>query len=325
MYCQACYRFLTYLQTVKHASPHTLRNYASDLNCFKSFLEKEWLSNVTQDKLPEKIDYRLPFKEQDKTLEDSLPLQRIERKTIRKYLAHLSQREENKRTIYRRLSCLRSFFKFAGIRQMIETDPTGEVENPKLHRKLPPSLSYAQICHFFDQPDTSSYPGIRDRTMMELFYSSGLRISELAGLNIQDIDLVNLTIKLRGKGKKERVIPITSQARKWLHSYLSHSEREESEEYRLQRPIFLNKFGQRLTTRSINRFFNDYLKQSGLAEKITPHTIRHTIATHWLENGMDLKTIQLLLGHSVLSTTTIYTHVSTKLKKRIYDKTHPRA
>ena len=165
--------------------------------------------------------------------------------------------------------------------------------------------------------------------MMELFYSSGLRLSELAGLDRQDCDLANLTVKLRGKGKKERIVPITKNAAAWIESYLHHPERHLKTEVHApqidEQAIFLNKHGYRLTTRSIDRLFDQHLTQSGLAGKITPHTLRHSIATHWLENGMDLKTIQLLLGHSSPTTTTIYTQVSTKLKKKVYDQAHPRA
>ncbi|MEI6243007.1 MAG: tyrosine-type recombinase/integrase, partial [Chlamydiota bacterium] len=171
--------------------------------------------------------------------------------------------------------------------------------------------------------------GYRDRSTMELFYSSGLRLSELVQLNRQDLDTGRGVLHIRGKGKKGRVVPITKTAMEWIVSYLNHEERlvktTEHEAEEDTEAIFLNKWGRRLTVRSIDRHFQTYLKQSGLLGKITPHTIRHTIATHWLEKGMDLKTIQLLLGHSSLSTTTIYTHVSPKLKRAVYDKTHPRA
>jgi len=156
---------------------------------------------------------------------------------------------------------------------------------------------------------------------MELFYSSGLRVSELVGLNRTDFDPSNGMLHIRGKGKKERRIPITKNAAKWIGDYLNHPGRIQKDEA----AIFLNKWGTRLTVRSVDRNFESYLLQSGLAATITPHTIRHTIATHWLEKGMDLKTIQLLLGHSSLATTTIYTQVSTKLKKEVYNKAHPSA
>jgi len=285
-------RFLEHLRVVKNGSPHTLRNYGIDLNAFKLFA-----------------------KEQDVALQD------IDRKALRGFLAHLSDLQQNKRTIARRLSSLRSFFRYAHSHGLIPCNPAEELESPKLDKKIPVSLTYDQVEHLFSQPDTAAYLGFRDRTMMELFYSSGLRVSELVGLNKQDFDAASQILKIRGKGRKERIVPITPSAARWLTQYLNHPERDEEDDD----AVFLNKHGTRLTVRSVDRKFDQYLTESGLAGKVTPHTIRHTIATHWLENGMDLKTIQVLLGHSSLATTTIYTQVSPKLKKKVYDSAHPRA
>ncbi len=164
-------------------------------------------------------------------------------------------------------------------------------------RRFLPRLSYAQVERLFEQPDTSDYLGFRDRCIMELFYSSGLRISELVGLNRQDFDARNFRLRVIGKGKKERIVPITQTAAKWLKEYLDHPWNRAREVD--EKAIFLNKWGKRLTARSVDRKFEEYLKASGLVGKITPHTIRHTIATHWFEKGMDLKTIQVLLGHQL--------------------------
>ncbi len=329
MFILACYRFLEHLKFIKNASEHTVRNYAIDLNSFKSYLEYEWLKDINPQELPEKISYKNFYQQRSTLFDYQLDLNKIDRKTIRNFLAWLSLNHHNKRTVARRLSSLRSFFRFTQSQQLTHFDPTEELDSPKLDRKLPTSLTYAQITHLFDQPDTSVYLGFRDRTIMELFYSSGLRVSELVALNRQDFDYHHLTIKLKGKGKKERLVPITKNAADWIKSYLEHSERYcHSNIHSAEvdpHAIFLNKHGTRLTTRSVDRKFDYYLRQSGLAGHVTPHTIRHTIATHWLENGMDLKTIQILLGHSSLSTTTIYTQVSNKFKKKVYDETHPRA
>lgn len=301
---EAFHQFIEHFKIVKNSSEHTLRNYSIDLTAFKTFYETSL-----------KIS---PFS-----------LAEINRRAVRGFLADLSDKEHSKRTIARRLSTLRSFFKYCHSKGLISENPVELLENPKLEKKLPVSLVYEQIEYLFNQPDLTSYLGLRDRTMMELFYSSGLRVSELAAVDRQDIDLVNLSIRVKGKGKKERVIPITPHAADWLKRYLTHPERFQNDDgHRAQvdpSAIFLNKLGTRLTTRSIDRLFVAYLKQSGLAGKITPHTIRHTIATHWLENGMDLKTIQVLLGHSSLTTTTIYTQVSPKLKKKVFDEAHSRA
>lgn len=321
MFIETCYRFIEYLKVVKNASQHTVRNYAIDLNSFKSFLE------IDQPEKASKISYTHTYERGPN--DQLIALEKIDRKTIRGFLAWLNENQHEKRTVARRLSSLRSFFKYAQSQKLIVANPTEELDSFKLDKKIPVSLSYDQIKHLFDQPDISVYVGFRDRAIMELFYSSGLRVSELVALNREDFDPQNLLIKLKGKGKKERIVPITKNAAKWIKDYLDKPERYlETDEHAAQvdeNAIFLNKHGTRLTTRSVDRKFSAYLVQSGLAGKVTPHTIRHTIATHWLENGMDLKTIQVILGHSSLATTTIYTQVSTKLKKQVYDETHPRA
>jgi integrase/recombinase XerC len=286
-------RFITYLRAAKGVSEHTLRAYSSDLQKFGSLFQED------------------------------LEIKEISKREVRKFLASLYDAQKGTKTILRALSALRSLYKFALREKWVENSPLLDIESPKKEKKIPISVSYSQIEHLFSQADLSTYTGFRDRVIMELFYSSGLRLSELVGLNRQDFDPVSYMLTIFGKGKKQRNTPITESAAKWIQLYLDHAERGLVEQD--SKAIFLNRFGKRLTARSVDRGFVGYLKMSGLAEKITPHTIRHTIATHWLEKGMDLKTIQLLLGHSSLSTTTIYTHVSTKLKKEVYDRTHPRS
>jgi integrase/recombinase XerC len=329
VFIKAAYDFLEHLRVVKNASEHTIRNYAIDLNALKNFLHTELLNDCKSEDLPDKICFHSSYKDRWKGKDDILLLESINKKTIRNFLAFLSAQHSNKRTIVRRLSSLRTFFKFAASQNMIACNPAEDLETPKIEKKIPVSISYDNVKKLFDQPDINTLLGFRDRVIMELFYSSGLRVSELIALNRQDVDTANLLIKLKGKGKKERIVPITKNAAEWITSYLDHSERLLDMDGHLAQvdseAIFLNKLGTRLTLRSVDRNFDKYLKASGLASKITPHTIRHTIATHWLENGMDLKTVQVMLGHSSLSTTTIYTHVSTSLKKKVYDKAHPRA
>ncbi len=318
------YKFLEHIRVVKNFSLHTVRNYAIDLNDLKSFLEQEILK-LPPEKMPAKISYDSAYVEDDAN--DQIPLDLIQKSTLRLYLTFLKQRGVQKRSVVRRLSSLRSFFSFCVRNGWIAKNPFLEIESPKLGKRIPLSLNYSQVQTLFDEPDTGTYLGFRDRTIMELFYSSGLRVSELVELNRSDFDPKSLLVRLRGKGKKERIVPITKNASDWILAYLEHSERHKDMDGHLAETdanaIFLNRLGTRLTTRSVDRKFDKYLLSSGLAGKITPHTIRHTIATHWLENGMDLKTIQTLLGHSCLATTTIYTHVSTKLKKDVYDKAHP--
>ena len=204
-----------------------------------------------------------------------------------------------------------------------------EIESPKVKKQIPTTLDYSQVELLLDQPNFKTYLGLRDRVMMEVLYSSGLRISELVQLNREDVDLKKRLCRVRGKGRKERLVPITKNATDWIEKYLYHPDRtSDSKKHKKQKDpkaIFLNRDGMRITTRSSERSFRKYLLKAGLGLSVTPHTIRHTIATHWLENGMDLKTISMLLGHSSLSTTTIYTHVSPRLKKETYDRAHPRA
>jgi integrase/recombinase XerC len=233
---------------------------------------------------------------------------------VRGYLLELNVQKMGKRTVRRKLSALRSFFAFLLREKQLVQNPLDDVETPKLEKGLPGPLTYAEVEHLFAQPDISTPSGLRDRCILELFYSSGLRISELVGLNRADLYPGENLIRVRGKGKKERVIPITPNAAQWIERYLGDAPRE---------AVFLGRWGTRITVRSVDRLFRKYLLASGLAARATPHTIRHTIATHWLERGMDLKTIQMLLGHSSLSTTTIYTQVSPRLKKEVYDRAHP--
>ncbi len=325
MFLPAAQQFLEHLSYVKQASAHTLRNYAIDLNALKSFIEQK--KNVATPL--EKIGLHTHLEDDENPLDGLIGLKEIDKFLLREFLGRLWEHQTHKRTIVRRLSALRTFFKFCVKQKWIEQSPMDAIESPKLDKRIPLSLNYSQVQHLFDQPDTSSYLGFRDRCIMELFYSSGLRVSELVALDRSDVDFSSLAVRLQGKGKKERIVPITKNAADWIQAYLDHPLRHKDIDGHLAqqdaKAIFLNRNGTRLTTRSVDRKFDKYLLQSGLAGDITPHTIRHTIATHWLENGMDLKTIQLLLGHSCLATTTLYTQVSTKLRKEVYDRAHPRA
>ncbi len=326
MFVEACYRFLDYMRVVKEASSHTLRNYCIDLNAFKHYIERH-LFHIPPEKCPPKVIYNAAY--QPHIADSLLDLKAIEKRIIRGFLADMMQQQVHRRSVVRRVSSLRSFFKFCMRDKLLIENPIEEIESPKVDKLIPVFLTYDQVQRLFEQPDTKSYLGFRDRCIMELFYSSGLRVSELTALDRKDIDTENLHMRLKGKGKKERIVPITKNAADWIVAYLNHEERHRELDGHFPEAdpeaVFLNKLGTRLTTRSVDRMFDKYLTESGLAAKITPHTIRHTIATHWLEHGMDLKTIQTLLGHTSLATTTLYTHVSAKLKKSAYDAAHPRA
>lgn len=282
--------YLEHLAKAKGASAHTVRAYQTDYKHFEKFSEGGALAEMNK-------------------------------RLIRRYLASLHEGGASTRTILRRLSALRSFFEFARREKWVEVNPLEDLDSPRRERKIPPTVTYLQVEHLLAQPDLTTTLGLRDRAILELFYSSGLRLSELVGLNRENFDREELTLQIFGKGKKERTAPLTQTAAEWIERYLADPGRIEGD----SRAIFLNHRGKRLTARSVDRLFAGYLKASGLSERITPHVIRHTIATHWLEKGMDLKTIQMLLGHTSLTTTTIYTHVSTQLKRDVYQKTHPRA
>ena len=315
------YRFLDQLRLVQQLSEHTARCYACDLNNLKTFLENHF--EIPVDERLGRIQHTLPTEARD-LANDKLDVTLIQRPLIRSFLRQLHAQESSKRTIGRHISSLRTFFKFAINRGIIKKNPMRYIEKPKPRRLAPPYISYEQILQLFEQPDIANYLGFRDRCIIEILYSSALRVSEVIGLNRNDFDRYSLVLFVRGKGDKERIVPITEPAARWLENYLNHPERYQHinahHAERDHEAIFLNRQGERLTPRSVNRRFEKYFKAVGLMGKVTPHTIRHTIATHWLENGMDLNTIKVLLGHSSFSTTTIYTQVSAKLKKEAYDR-----
>lgn len=295
---EAIGEFLSHLRWVKMVSAHTIRAYQQDLNVFQDFFS--------------------PKAALDQNKKDML-----------QFLGMLQEKKLTNKTLLRKISSIRSFYNFCVRQKWIQENPLKDISGPKREKKLPYILSYEQIDALFSLPSTDSYLGLRDRTMMELFYSSALRLSELVQLNKDEVHTTSRQIAVRGKGKKERIIPITDTASRWIEQYLKCSKRHiDMKEHKKEKDhgaLFLNKWGRRLSARSVDRLFKHYIIKAGLASNVTPHTIRHTIATHWLEMGMDLKTIQTLLGHSSLSTTTIYTQVSKKLKKEVYDKAHPRA
>lgn len=316
--------FLKYYKVVKQASIHTLRNYALDLTAFYQMLEESFA-------VPEeKKGPPLTLCQLDSLSHScEILIEKVDKKLIRQYLSKMHMASFSRKTVLRRLSTIRSFYKYLLKEKVIVSNPMDAIEGPKAVKVIPETLSYEQVDLFFKTPDTTTYLGVRDRAMMELFYSSALRLSELVGLNREDIDMKGLWIKVRGKGKKERIVPMTKTAHEWLRSYLEAPARHEDtsiyKKEKDKKAIFLNKWGLRISTRSVDRAFQIYFKQCGFAKEVTPHTLRHTIATHLLQEGMDLKTIQTLLGHESLSTTTIYTQVSSRVKKKVYESAHPRA
>jgi len=299
-------RFADYLKYQRNASAHTLRNYLSDLEQF--------------------YDYLCPRDSSGSRRE--IDIQQIDHITIREYMAKLYRDSRKKSSIARKLATLRTFFKFLCREQLLESNPARLVSSPRQEKRLPKVISVDDVVHFIETPDTETVLGKRDRAIIELLYATGCRVSELAGMNLADIDLKNQTIRVRGKGRKERFVPFGSKAKEALNDYLLERNKlllEAPENKRDPSVVFLNYQGTRITTRSIGRLIEKYVKECALAQNISPHSLRHSVATHLLSAGADLRAIQELLGHARLSTTQIYTHVSIEQLMQVYDKAHPRA
>ncbi len=284
-------KFITYLEIEKNASQYTLTNYKIDLKEFNHSLKQKPLENITH------VDVRL-------------------------FLAHMKERNISKRSTARKMSCLRSFFKFLCREGYIKSNPASGLRTPKLQKKLPLFLDTNEVVKLIESPDLSDVYGLRDRAILETLYSSGIRVGELVGLNKENIDFISGVIKVYGKGKKERLSPIGDRALRAVRNYL---EKLSSSKTKEKKAVFLNKSGKRMSDRAVRRIIEKYIRKTSLNEKISPHSLRHSFATHLLDRGADLRSVQELLGHANLSTTQIYTHVSTERLKSTYEKVHPRA
>ncbi|HTL48231.1 MAG TPA: tyrosine recombinase XerC [Verrucomicrobiae bacterium] len=284
--------FLNFLTAEKNASPHTIKNYAVDLREFVQFFGKKSSSEVSY------VD-------------------------IRSFLAVLKNKNYSKSTISRKLACLRSFFKFLARENHIPTNPAAGIATPKREKRLPQFLDAEEVVKLMEAPSRDTWEEKRDRAILETLYTSGLRVSELVGLNQEDVDFFGGLVRVRGKGKKERIVPLGQMALKALRSYLDHKALRERA--MIKSPLYLNRSGGRLTDRSVRRMILKYVRRISLKKEVSPHTLRHSFATHMLDKGADLRSVQELLGHENLSTTQIYTHVTTKRLKEAYDAAHPRA
>ena len=240
---------------------------------------------------------------------------------IRQFVAQLSASGVSKRTIARRLSCVRSFFRFLCREGTLEANPAAAIPTPRLEKRLPSFLDERQVVRLLEAPSEKKWQGLRDRAMLETLYSTGMRVSELAGLNLDDVDEISGTVIVRGKGKKERLCPIGETALAAIRRYRPKRPKK----LRVAYALFVSQKGTRLTVRQVDRLLARYVKVAQLPSSISPHSLRHSFATHLLERGADLRSVQELLGHSSLSTTQIYTHITPKRLKKIYDQTHPRA
>lgn len=308
-------QFLEYLKLEKHFSDYTVKSYGADLAQFTQFLSGEIGGEHAQNARMHAGDLSL-----DDRLLKCEPL------TVREFLAYLYGQNYTKSTTARKLATLRSFYKFLIRRSMISVNPLSTIRTPKQEKRLPKCLDLEQVQKLLDAPGEADLLSIRDKAMLEVLYSSGIRVSELVDLEMQDLDLVEGVLRVRGKGRKDRITPIGSQAIKALQRYFDMRAMDSKcQNSSTAQKVFLNKHGQALSTRSVRRKLDKYLSIAGLDPGISPHTLRHSFATHLLNNGADLRSVQELLGHQSLSTTQIYTHLTTSRMKQVYDEAHPRA
>ncbi len=304
-------RYTTFLRVEKNVSAHTLRNYLSDLVQFLAFLEH-------------------PLGQKEAGV---VAIGEIDHHRIHAFLSTLHRRHK-KSSIGRKLSAIKSFFRFLLREEVIERDPTLHIGSPKKDQPLPTHLTVDDMFRLLDAPPLDTPTGLRDRAILEVLYSCGLRVSELIGLNWDEIDANLEVVRVKGKGNKERIVPIGRKALDALDRYRAQILALVAPKRRhslLHAPsptstaVFLNTRGERLTTRSVARIVAGYARDCGIALKTSPHALRHTFATHLLDAGADLRAIQELLGHSSLSTTQKYTHINLDRLMQVYDKAHPRA
>ncbi len=294
---RAIARFLRYLEAERNASAFTIKSYREDLSHFRHYLGNE------RDPRPEEI---------------TTPV-------LRGYLVALHRSGYSSATIARRLATLRSLFRFGQREGWIEGNPAKPLRNPRRGRRLPHVLTSQEIEQLLKAPPAEGFQGLRDRAILETIYSAGLRVSEVVSLCDGDLDLKAGIARVRGKGKRERLAPLGSYAIRALRRYLAVRKLHPREPQGDEAPVFVNRFGRRLTTRSVARLLEKYLRQTGLDARTTPHSLRHSFATHLLEHGADIRSVQELLGHKSLITTQIYTHVNAARLKEVYDRAHPRA
>lgn len=297
-------RFLQTLEAEKGYSTHTVRAYAHDLTEFVRYASGGGAPDTTNGSPPPAIDA-------------------INTMTIRGYLGYLHHRNK-KSTLVRKLSALRSFFRFLVRQRVIEEDPSAAILTPKYSRRLPSYLSVDDMFRLLDQTIEDTVLGLRNRALFETLYSAGIRVSELTGLNLFDVDFASGCLRVVGKGGRERIVPVGQRALQRIKAYRERLDEKTGIGTNTDGPLFLNKNKGRLTSRSVGRILNTLVERCALVVPISPHGIRHSFATHMLDAGADLRTVQELLGHKSLSTTQKYTHVSIDRLMAVYDNAHPR-
>jgi len=288
-------QFLSSLKHEKNASPHTIASYKRDLLQLAGYLE-----------------------------ERKIILSRVDNVILRGFLAKLQEKQNKKSTVARKLAAIRSFFQFCMKKKWLEDNPAKVVATPKQEKHVPSFLSEDEMVQFLDLPQTTQPLDLRDKAALELLYATGMRVSELAGLNLDDLNFSERLIRVRGKGKKERLIPFGKKAEDSLTFYIRSRPQINKGDIEAK-ALFLNYRGERLSSRSIERIVDKYIRLTALRRKISPHSLRHSFASHLLSRGADLRVIQELLGHESLATTQKYTHLNLKQLMDVYKKSHPRS
>ena len=319
--------FLEYLVDERHFSPYTSRCYGLDLRQFSEFLIEDLGIEINIDSEANALaSSEAGTGGGEGTLTAVILKADVER--VRSFLSWMSERDYSSATMARKIATLRSFHKWLEKRSLIESNPMLVIRTPKQSKRLPKAITVEQVEQLLSAPNDQTLLGARDRAILETLYSTGIRVSEVVGINRGDLDDAAEAILIRGKGRRERMVPLGSHALAAIRHYVAMHNGElaaaglTAED---EAPLFVNKHGGRLSSRSVRRKVTKYLEQVGLDPEISPHTIRHSFATHLLDNGADLRSVQELLGHQSLSSTQVYTHVSARRSRGAYDKAHPRA
>lgn len=289
-------QFINYLAVNRGLAKNTLESYGRDLRQFQTYLQNGKFEDIKDSSQTTIVDYLDGLKSQGKAVS----------------------------TISRNIAALKSFYQYLVKENYLEHDPAEKLETPKLEKKLPKILSISEVEELLKQPNVRLSVGLRDKAMLELLYATGIRVSEIIALNISDVNLDMGYVKCYGKGSKERIVPLGSIAVKSVHEYMNKGRAKIVRTYE-EPALFLNHHGNRLTRQGFWKIIKKYASQANIVKEITPHTLRHSFATHLLENGADLRSVQEMLGHADISTTQIYTQVTKNPLKEVYDKTHPRA
>ena len=289
-------RYINYLEAERNASVYTVRNYTSDLLEFFDFLRDRGIASLKE----------------------------VDRHTLRGYLSHLMEQGFAKASIARKLSAIRSFYRYLLREEAVSASPAATTSSPRLDRRLPSFLTAEETVRLLEAPDLSTPQGQRDRALLELLYASGLRVSELVNLNLEQVNLDSGEIRVWGKGSKERIVLIGKPAAQALNAYLNDGRPKLLGKKR-NNALFVNRYGGRLLARRVQKLLEKYAVLTNLEKRVHPHLLRHTFATHLLDGGADLRVVQELLGHAKLSSTQIYTHVSQSQARKIYLSAHPMA